>query len=354
MIVSVVGGRPNLIKLAALSNLFPSKFNHVVLHTGQHYDYELSQIFFSELNLPMPDANLGVGSSTQAIQTSRIIVACEKYFLQKNPKIVLVYGDMNSTLGAAIAAAKLNIPVFHIESGTRSFDRSIPEEVNRIIVDHISTILFTPTKTALGNLSREGLKKRTIHSGDTTYETFLNVGKKLSEGYYKNLNLERFNYCLATVHRPSNTDNKNNLNFIFNGLSSLKRPVVVLLHPRTKKMLIKFNIFKNLKNSNLIIISPVKYTESLSLQKYAEAIITDSSGVQKEAYFLKVPCITLRNTTEWPETISLGWNHLWFPKKENLNKLITEFNKPIVHPTIFGNGKAGKIIVQAITDFLEK
>ncbi|MDP2649749.1 MAG: UDP-N-acetylglucosamine 2-epimerase, partial [bacterium] len=205
-IVSIVGGRPNFIKLAAVSPLFEKRFKHLTLHSGQHYNYGLSQSFFEELNISTPNENLNVGSGSQAKQTAEIMIGCEKYFLKNKITLVVVYGDMNSALGASLAAAKLNIPIVHIEAGIRSFDNSIPEEINRKIVDHISILLFAPTKTAKENLIREGLKDKTIVSGDTTYDTFLKIEKKLSSDYYKNLNLKNSAYFVATIHRPSNSD----------------------------------------------------------------------------------------------------------------------------------------------------
>lgn len=351
-VVSVIGGRPNLIKLAAISPFLEKRFKHLILHSGQHYNYNLSQSFFEELNIPAPNENLNVGPGSQAKQTAKIMVGCEKYFLKSKINIVIVYGDMNSTLGASLAAAKLNIPIVHIEAGIRSFDNTIPEEINRKIVDHISTILFAPTQTANENLEWEGLKDKTIISGDTTYDTFLKIEKKLSSDYYKNLNLKKSAYFVATIHRPSNTDSREKLKFILTEFINLKKPIIFLLHPRTKKMLIKFNLYKETKNTNIFIKPPSKYIESLSLQKYAKAVLTDSGGIQKEAYFLRVPCFTFRDSTEWPDTVSIGWNVLFYNQKKSLVSLVKNYKVPKNHPDIFGNGHSANKIVKVIEKYL--
>ena len=352
-VISVVGGRPNFMKLAAVAPDLNTVARHLILHTGQHYDYYLSQSFFKELSLPTPNQNLNVGSGSHAKQTSKIMVGCEQYFIKEKPDAVLVYGDMNSTLGASLAAAKLRIPIAHVESGLRSYDNSIPEEINRRIVDHVSTLLFAPTRTAQSNLIAENLKEKAILTGDTNYDTFLKIGRRLSEDYYKSLNLKRSAYFLVTIHRPSNTDNRIKLDSILEELINLKESVIFLIHPRTQKMLKKFKLSNKIKNTNIVIKSPTKYVESLSLQKYARAVITDSGGMQKEAYYLKVPCITFRNSTEWPELVSLGWNNLWYPKKIPLETIVNNFQTPQKHLDFFGSGNAGKIIVNKIKTFLK-
>lgn len=352
-IVSVVGGRPNFMKLASVCGNFSKKYEHLILHTGQHYDYQLSQKFFDEFSLPPPNANLNVGSLTGSKQVSKILTRCEDYFAYHKPKLVIVYGDMNSTLGAALASSKLKIPIAHVEAGIRSFDKTMPEEINRIITDHISTLLFTPTNVATTNLLTEGIKGGLVESGDTTYDLFLKVEKNLSEHYYKKLNLKKDNYFFATVHRPANTDMKNDLEDILGELIRLGKPVVFPMHPRTKKMAIKFGLKNLITNSNLIVKEPISYLESLSLQRYSQAILTDSGGIQKEAYFLKVPCITFRTSTEWPETVNTGWNTLWYTKGKALAEIIKNFKRPKSHPQFFGAGQAGDRIVKSIDESLE-
>ena len=351
-IISIVGGRPNLIKLAAICHSLNRDFDHLILHTGQHYGYEMSESFFKELKLPKPNINLEVGSGTHARQVGKILVECEKYFLKNKPDLIVVYGDMNSTIGAALAASKLKISIAHVEAGIRSFDKTMPEEINRTATDHISDIVFSPTAVATNNLKNEGLKSITFQSGDTAYDTFLRVEKDLNEAYYQRLKLSKFNYYYLTIHRASNTDDRNKLTKIIKALSQLKLPTIFLMHPRTKKMIYKWNLKKLLVQSKVIISESKSYIESLSLQKFAKAVITDSGGVQREAYFLKRYCITLRENTEWPETVKSGWNTLWFPNEEPFEKILESAKIPKIHPSFFGNGHGGREIVKSIKSFL--
>lgn len=351
-VISVVGGRPNLIKLAAVCDLISRKFDHLILHTGQHYDLLLSEKFFKELKIPKPHKNLGVGSGMHAAQTSRILVGCEKYFLKNKPNLIIVYGDMNSTLGAALAAVKLHIPVAHVEAGTRCFDKNVPEEINRIIIDHIADILLAPTKNAMNILKKENLVHKAILTGDITYDIFLKVIGKIDEKYIKEVSLKKNQYYFATIHRSENTDNKNRLTRILNEIGKLDLPTVLPLHPRTKKSLKTFRL--NLREDKVKIIEPTSYVQSLSLQNFSCAILTDSSGIQREAYFLKKPCITFRDSTEWPETISTGWNILFFTQQKSLPVVIKDFKVPKYHPKFFGNGQATAKIAQAIEGYLKQ
>lgn len=352
MIVSVVGGRPNFIKLAAVCNNLTNDFDHVILHTGQHYSHKLSENFFKELKLPKPQKNLEVGSGTNAYQVSKILVGCENYFLKNKPELVIVYGDMNSTLAAALAASKLNIPIAHVEAGIRSFDKSMPEEINRIATDHISDILFSPTFVATKNLEKEGLSRITIQSGDPAYDTFIRVEKELKEDYYRRLKLKKLNYYYVTIHRQANTDDRKRLTAILEALRGLKLPAIFPMHPRTKKMIQHFNLKKRLDLPNIITTEPKSYIESLSLQKFSRAVITDSGGVQREAYFLKKYCITLRKNTEWPETVESGWNTLWFPQKKPLEDTLEKAKIPRKHTNFFGRGDSGFKIVESIKKLL--
>lgn len=358
-VISVVGGRPNLIKLAAVNDLISEKFDHLILHTGQHYDLLLSQKFFKELKIPKPHKNLEVGSGTHAVQSGKILIGCERYFTKNKPNLVIVYGDMNSTLGAALAAVKLHIPIAHIESGARCFDKNVPEEINRIVTDHVSDLLLAPTINAKNLLAKENLGDKSIFTGDVTYDIFLRVKYKISKAflrikkdYAKKVNLKNYQYYFATIHRAENTDNKNRLTRILNEISKLDLPTVLPLHPRTKKMLKTFGL--NLREDKVKIIEPTSYLQSLSLQNFSCAILTDSGGVQREAYFLKKPCITLRDSTEWPETISTGANILFFSQKKSLSFLIKGFKIPESHPEFFGNGHAAKKIVNALEEFLKR
>jgi len=351
-IVSVVGGRPNFIKLSAIHHNFGNKFNHLILHTGQHYSYQLSEIFFKELKLPKPHFNLGVGSGSHAYQVGKILQGSEDYFQKVKPSLIVVYGDMNSTLAAALAASKLRIPIAHVEAGIRSFDKSMSEEINRIATDHISDFLFPPTLVATRNLKKEGLDNVTLRSGDTTYDTFLRIEKEINENYYQKLKLEKQNYYYVTIHRPSNTDDSKRLTKILEAIKDLKLPVVFLMHPRTQKMINFFRLKKFLEKTSIMCREPTFYAESLSLQKFARAVITDSGGVQREAYFLKKYCITLREHTEWPETVESGWNTLWFPDMQPFEKILKFVNPPKNHLKFFGNGDAGKQITKAIIKYL--
>ena len=256
---------------------------------------------------------------------------------------------MNSTLGAALAAVKLHIPIAHVESGARCFDKRVPEEVNRIVVDHISDFLFSPTLNAQNLLIKENLGGKSIFTGDVTYDIFLKTKGKIKDDYIKKANLKNYQYYFATCHRQENTDNKKRLVKILNELYNLDLPTVLPLHPRTEKML---KIFKlKIRKDKIKIIELANYTQSLSFQNFSCAVLTDSGGVQREAYFLKKPCITLRDSTEWPETVSTGWNILFFAQKKPLNLLIKKFNVPKKHPNFFGNGDAGERIVKSIIKY---
>lgn len=352
-IVSVVGGRPNFIKLAAICRNLDKKFRHLILHTGQHYSYKLSEIFFRQLRLPKTDFNLEVGSGSQAYQVAKILLGCEDYFQKIKPSLVIVYGDMNSTLAAALAASKLNIPVAHVEAGLRSFDKSMPEEINRIITDHISDILFSPTSSATQNLKREGLGKITIERGDPTYDTFKRVEKELKESYYQRLQLAKCGYYYVTIHRLANADDRQRLTSILEAIRELKLPVIFPIHPRTKKMIDYFNLKKLLDSPNITVTDPKSYIESLSLQKFSRAVITDSGGIQREAYYLKKYCITIRENTEWPQTVKSGWNTLWFPQKRPFEDILKNVKMPTRHANFFGDGNSGLQIAKSIKNFLE-
>ena len=303
-IISIVGARPNLIKLAALHPNLCKDFNHTIIHTGQHYDLELSQYFFDELKIPDPNYNLGVGSATHGIQTARILSGCEKILLSVKPDIVLIYGDTNSTLGGVLAAAKLQIPTAHIEAGMRSYDRSMPEEINRVITDHISSLLFCPSASAAKFLKKERIIKNVFITGDVMYDIFLKVKPDFS--ILKRLNIKPKSYYFTTIHRQENTDNSIKLGKIIDVLDNLDFPVIFPVHPRTKKAISK----NKFRYNNIKFVNPLKFSYNLALQKNSKAVLTDSGGIQKEAYWLRVPCITFRNSTEWPETVETGWNFL--------------------------------------------
>jgi len=349
----VVGTRPNFIKIAPLFEEFKNYKNikPVLLHTGQHYDFEMSQVFFQDLKIPKPDYNLEVGSGSHAYQTAETMKRLEPVLLKEKPNLVIVVGDVNSTLAGALTAAKLHIPVGHIEAGVRCYDMSIPEEINRVLTDHISDFLFCPTKTAVKNLKKEGITKGVYFTGDIMYDAFLKnikIAQKKSKILQK-LKLEPKTYLLLTLHRPFNVDNLDNLKKIIEAVQESGEKVVFPVHPRTKKQLKKLKICK-LKN--LKIIDPVGYMDMLFLEKNAKKILTDSGGVQKEAYWLKVPCISLRERTEWMETLRSGWNILVGRDKNKIQKAIKSFNPRKRQYKYFGNGKSAKRIVKILINKL--
>jgi UDP-N-acetylglucosamine 2-epimerase len=309
-ILSAVGARPNFIKIAPIMLEFLKypQFEHKLVHTGQHYDINMSDYFLDDLKIPEPDYNLGVGSDTHAVQTANIMTAFEKVCIKEKPDLVIVVGDVNSTLACSLVAAKCGVEVAHVEAGLRSFDRTMPEEINRVVTDHLSDMLFCPTKTAVTNLDKEGILENVFHVGDVMCDVLLqNVERLDRQGFA----LEKYgaegDYILATVHRAENSDRRENLETILHAFSKLSHPVILPLHPRTRKMMTEFGLFPEANQSaNLKIIDPVGYLEMLFLEKNAKLIITDSGGIQKEAYLLKKPCVTLRNNTEWVETLGNG------------------------------------------------
>ncbi|UCD91640.1 MAG: UDP-N-acetylglucosamine 2-epimerase (non-hydrolyzing) [Methanobacteriota archaeon] len=349
-IVSVVGARPQFIKAAQVSREIRKKHKEILLHTGQHYDPTMSATFFDELEIPEPDYNLGVGSGSHAEQTGRMVIGIEEVLLKEKPQLVLVYGDTNSTLGGALASVKVHIPVAHVEAGLRSFNRSMPEEVNRVIVDRVSHLLFCPTKTAVKNLENEGLTKGVHLVGDVMYDAALH-NKALAEdrGILEKLGVKRGNYLLVTVHRPSNTDSKENLAAIVDALVSCGEDVVFPAHPRAVKLLKRYELYEELKEG-IHLIEPVGYLDFTCLLMNAKKMITDSGGVQKEAYFHEIPCITLREETEWVETAEDGWNILVGADKGKILNSINSFDPKGKRRESYGDGKASKKISDIIDD----
>lgn len=345
-VISIVGARPNFVKLTALHPHLKKFFNHIIVHTGQHYDYEMSQNFFDEFSLPKPNYNLEVGSADAEEQIKLIRARCQDVIKREKPDIVLVYGDTNSTIGGAQSANGLRIPVAHIEAGVRCFSELSPEESNRIIVDNISNLLLAPTKVAVENLKKEGITKNVFLVGDVMYDIFLRTSPDYSVLRENKIKGE---YFFATIHRQENTDNKAQLKLIIKALNMLDAQVVIPLHPRTEKALRGLRV----RTNNLKIIKPVKYSQSIALQKKAKAVITDSGGIQKEAYWLKIPCITVRDYSEWPETISSGWNKLIHIENAIIQNYLDKFTMPQKHPNYFGNGQAAVKIVKIITKFLQ-
>jgi len=354
-IMSIVGARPNFIKMFPLiKEITRQGIDHSLVHTGQHYDYEMSDVFFIELNIKATTF-LNVGSGLHGYQTGNMLIRLEKIMLEEKPDIVLVPGDTNTTLAGALAAAKLHIPVGHIEAGLRSFDRGMPEEINRILVDHCSDYLFCPTETAVKNLKNEGIKENRIFLvGDTMVEACdqcLEIAKRESKIF------EKYNipnkYFLATVHRAENTDNKSRLENIINAFINLDTKVVFPLHPRTAKKLHEYKLYEMLIGSeNILLTKPLGYLDFLILLSKAEVVITDSGGVQKEAFFFQKPCITLRETTEWKETIELGQNILVGTNKRMILEGIKHAQTCNLNHNnkLFGDGTTGKKIISILTN----
>jgi UDP-N-acetylglucosamine 2-epimerase len=347
-ILSVVGARPNFVKLAPLSRAVRNKFEEVIVHTGQHYNYEMDKIFFDELGIPEPDYHLGVGSGTHGHQTGEMIKRIEDVLIEEEPELVLDFGDTNTTLAGAIAAVKLHIKIAHVEAGLRSYDKKMPEEINRVLVDHCSDLLFCPTKTAVDNLRNEGIIGGVYLTGDVMVDSLdycITIAEKKSK-ILDELGLKPKEYFLATVHRAENTDDPERLRRIVDAFCEAGN-VVFPCHPRTEKLLRQFGLWDRLQE-NVKIIKPIGYFGMLLLEKNSKKILTDSGGVQKEAYILGVPGITLRDNTEWVETVEDGWNVLVGAEKETIVKAIREFEPETEQRDVFGKGDASEKMVRII------
>ena len=347
-IVSIVGARPNFIKCAPLSREMRKEFDEILIHTGQHYDYEMNKVFFDELRIPEPNYHLDVGSGSHGVQTGEMLKRIEKVLMKEKPDLVLVFGDTNTTLAGALAASKLHIKVGHVEAGLRSFDRLMPEEINRLLTDHCSDLLFCPTKTAVENLKREGINRGIHLTGDVMVDALkenIEIGEKRSK-ILDELNLKQKDYYLATLHRAKNTDDFERLKNITDAFCEIG-DLVFSCHPRTEKMLKNFNLWAKLTRK-IKVIKPVGYLDMLILEKNAKKILTDSGGIQKEAYIFEVPCVTLRETTEWVETVEDGWNVLAGVDKEKIVKMVNGFEPARKQRDVFGNGCASERIGEII------
>lgn len=348
-IVTIVGARPQFVKAAVISRLirneYSDRFKEIIVHTGQHYDENMSDVFFKEMMIPKPDINLNIGSGSHGKMTGRMLEKIEEVVLEEKPDILLVYGDTNSTIAGALAASKLHVPVAHVEAGLRSFNMKMPEEQNRILTDHISSFLFCPTETAVKNLDKEGIKKGVFNTGDVMYDASLFYEKFACPPDSIKLSDE---FALITLHRAENTDSYENLKSIVEALNESGINAIMPLHPRSKKMLEQFNLkFKE----NIRLIEPVGFLNMIFLEKNCNMIITDSGGVQKEAYFFKKPCITLRDQTEWVETVESGWNVLAGSDKEKIMDKISYLNTVGEYSRFYGNGRAG---VNILNNLLKK
>lgn len=358
-VYTILGARPQFIKAAAVSRAlrssqFCSSLTEKVIHTGQHYDANMSDIFFSELDMHSPDWQLNCGTGTHGEMTAKMLTSLEKLFLQNRPDAVLVYGDTNSTLAGALAAIKLNIPILHVESGLRSFNRRMPEEINRILTDKISKRLYCPTQSAINNLRNEGFTDEFLLSGDVMYDICLSMSEKsdTSSTILKTLELESKTFALVTMHRAENTDDDARLVNLVSNLERLSKNIRVIfpVHPRTKQKIKSLGLDQNLNHATLI--EPVGYLDLLQLAKNSKVIITDSGGLQKEAYFLKTPCVTLRDETEWTETLINGWNILFDPMSSDLLNTVNSLAIPSNWLPHYGKGNASEIIAQDIYDTL--
>lgn len=376
-IVTVIGARPQIIKAAALSRAikehFEKEVQEVIVHTGQHYDDNMSQVFFDELGIPAPNYNLGVGSASHGVQTARMIEGIEEILLKEMPDYLVLYGDTNSTLAGAVAASKIHIPIVHIEAGLRSFNKSMPEEINRICCDHCSTLLFSPTATGFKNLINEGFnpdnkRKFTIdnpgiyHCGDVMYDNskyFANVADKKSQILDKE-GLRGVDYVLCTIHRDNNTDQPERLNAIFKALLKISesKMVVLPLHPRTSKLL-NVNLEKSLfskitNNPNIKILPPASFLDMIVLERHAQMVVTDSGGVQKEAFFFHKPCLILRTETEWKEIVECGAAVITDADEQRIVESFNKFieNPPHNFPLIFGDGNAAAFICKEMLENL--
>jgi len=363
-ILTILGARPQFIKAGAVSRAIKqynsqitnhqSLITEIIVHTGQHYDKNMSDVFFEELHLPKPDYYLGVGGKSHGAMTGEMIIKLEEVMLKEKPDVVLVYGDTNSTLAGAIAASKLYIPIAHVEAGLRSFNMRMPEEINRILTDRVSRWLFCPTDTAVNNLKQEGFENfdcKIIKSGDVMQDVAMFYKKYAKKPKFIQ---EVEDFILCTIHRAENTDNLERLHFIFEALNEIgkEKKIILPLHPRTKKIIEKNNIF----TENIIITEPVSYLEMVWLLDNCELVITDSGGLQKEAFFFKKPCITLRDETEWVELIGIGVNKLVGADKEKILEAYKKFinNQSLITNNyslnLYGNGKASEKIVRELLE----
>ncbi|HWP53566.1 MAG TPA: UDP-N-acetylglucosamine 2-epimerase (non-hydrolyzing) [Pyrinomonadaceae bacterium] len=355
-VLTVVGARPQFIKAAPVSRaLRAAGHTEFLVHTGQHYDRQMSRVFFDEMQIPEPDINLEVGSGSHAAQTAQMLSKLEQVMQANQPDCVLIYGDTNSTLAGAMAAAKLRAALAHVEAGLRSFNREMPEETNRVLADHVSDYLFCPTQTAVDNLAREGITQGVSLVGDTMFDAVLQFGKiaEDSSTILGQLNLTPKEFLLATVHRAYNTDNPETLRGILTAFIELNETIVFPVHPRTRERINQLGL--GFADDAVKMIEPVGYLDMLMLERSARLILTDSGGMQKEAFFFGVPCVTLRPETEWTETVAAGWNVIAGVTPEGINQAVNETVWPRDAPArIFGDGAAAQKIVRHLADQLGK
>jgi UDP-N-acetylglucosamine 2-epimerase (non-hydrolysing)/UDP-GlcNAc3NAcA epimerase len=349
-ILTVIGNRPQFIKASAVSSRLRARAEEVTVHTGQHYDRELSQVFFDELELPPPEHLLGIGGGTNTAQTARMLAALEPLLAELRPDAVLVYGDTNSTLAGALAAVQAGVPVAHVEAGMRSFDRAMPEEVNRVVTDHLSSLLLVPSRTAVDNLARESVPGAVELVGDVMVDValLLQPGARARTSVLEPYAVEPGGYLLATAHRAGNVDDPARLAELVELLLALPLPTVFPLHPRTRARLQDADLLGRLEQAPLLRLAPpLGYLDFTALLCNAQAVVTDSGGVQKEAYLAGVPCVTMRPSTEWVETVAAGWNVLVdLDRDAALDAL--QRTPPVERPQLYGDGRAGQRVADAL------
>lgn len=355
-IATIVGARPQFIKAVPVSLAFKDLFNEVLIHTGQHYGRQMSGIFFEQLGLEEPEYNLGIGSGPAGWQTGKMLESIERVLAVEKPDLAVVYGDTNSTLAAALAVAKMEVPLAHIEAGLRSYDHTMPEEINRLVADHVSELLFCPTPTAVANLDKEAVRGQIFEVGDVMYDAALYFAEMAENRstVLEDLGLAPGEYLVATLHRAGNTDNPKNLVTLVESMVESGEAIVFPVHPRTEKSLERQGLIDSLGKSSVRLIPPLGYIDFLKLEKYARKILTDSGGVQKEAYFLGVPCVTMRENTEWVETVKSGRNMVTGLDGDAIVKAIRDF-EPVDGEIedLYGGGRAAKRIASKILDYLE-
>lgn len=359
-ITTIIGARPQFIKAAMISHAIAAHNQRVgyaevgetILHTGQHYDDHMSAIFFRELDIPEPKYNLGIGSASHGRQTGRMLMAIEEVLLKEQPDWVLIYGDTNSTLAGALASSKLHIRIAHVEAGLRSFNRLMPEEINRVVSDQLSHLLLCPSQVAVDNLAAEGITKGVSITGDVMAGAlqFAATRASVHSDILASLGLQPQGYFFATVHRAENTDNSQRLENILSAFAFLNEPVIFAVHPRTRKLLQEMGYQPS---GNVTLIDPVSYFDSVALEKSARFLLTDSGGMQKEAYWLKVPCITMRDETEWVETVESGWNVLVGADHNRIVDAVRTFTVPMDHPVLYGDSESATRCLHALLENCE-
>jgi UDP-GlcNAc3NAcA epimerase len=360
IVLTVVGNRPQFVKAAAVSAHLRERAGEILVHTGQHYDPELSDVFFEQLEMPAPDHELGVGSGTHAEQTAAILTRLEPLIEELRPDALLVYGDTNSTLGGALVAAKASVPLVHVEAGMRSGDRAMPEEINRLVVDSLGGLLLAPTEAAMENLRHEGLGERALQTGDVMADIALAFGPiadRRSE-VLERLGLEPQGFSIGTAHRPGNVDDPERLRLVVEVLARAAKdaPVVFPVHPRTRSRLEEIGALDELRERGITAVEPLGYLDMTRLVRAARAVITDSGGLQKEAFLASVPCLTMRDETEWVETVESGWNRLIGLRPEAVERALAEMpaqGESSPGAELYGAGRAGERVAAAIADWVD-